>query len=121
LSQNKNGSGSDPVLPDGVHRAYILDSLRHPAEVHLLRHVYQDAFVLIGVACEENKRMSRLLDKYPDAGKTRITEFMKRDADAQEKHGQKVADTFHLSDFFVDNTIDRVLGGGAGQSPTLRA
>jgi hypothetical protein len=31
---------------------------------------------------------------------------MKRDAEAQEKFGQKVADTFHLSDFFIDKTSE---------------
>ena len=49
-----------PVPPDGKRRAYILDSLRHPAEVELLRHVYQDAFVLIGVVCEARKRLDRI-------------------------------------------------------------
>jgi hypothetical protein len=106
-SLGKKVESPDPVLPDGTRRAYILDSL--PAEVHLLRHVYQDAFVLIGVVCEENKRLDRLRKKYPDAGETRLRQFMNRDAEAQEKHGQHVADTFHLSDFFVDNTTDRLL------------
>jgi len=108
-SLGKKVESPDPVLPDGARRAYILDSLRHPAEVHLLRHVYQDAFVLIGVVCEENKRLERLRKKYPDAGETPLREFMNRDAEAKEKHGQHVADTFHLSDFFVDNTTDRLL------------
>ena len=109
-SQDKQITDSEPVLPNGERRAYILDSLRHPAEVNLLRHLYQDAFVLIGVACEENARMARLRGKFPHAGNADLTEFMKRDADdTQQKHGQKVADTFHLSDFFVDNTTDRVL------------
>ncbi len=101
--------GSDPVRPDGVRRAYILDSLRHPAEVHLLRHVYQDAFVLIGVVCEDNNRLERLRKKYQDAGDASIRKFMARDAEAKEKPGQKGADTFHLSDFFGDNTTDRLL------------
>ncbi len=101
-------STGDPVAPDGKRRAYILDSLRNPAEVHLLRHVYQDAFVLIGVVCEESKRLSRLQQgKYQDDGRKPIEAFMLRDAEAKEKYGQQVADTFHLSDFFVDNTIDR--------------
>ena len=73
--------GADPVLPDGARRAYILDSLRHPAEVQLLRHVYQDAFVLIGVVCEETQRLERLLAKYTEAGRGPLTEFMKRDAE----------------------------------------
>lgn len=99
-----------PVAPDRKPRAYILDSIRHPAEVDLLRHVYQDAFVLIGVVCEEEKRIVRIGNKYRDAGRENAREFMKRDADAAEKHGQHVADAFHLSDYFVDNTVDRLLG-----------
>ncbi|MDE0214168.1 MAG: cytidine deaminase, partial [Deltaproteobacteria bacterium] len=36
-----------PVEPDGTRRAYVLDSIRHPDEVELLRRVYQRAFCLI--------------------------------------------------------------------------
>jgi len=100
-----------PVRPDGRPRAYILDSIRHPAEVHLLRHVYKDAFILIGVVCEEEKRITRIGEKYHDGGRTAAQEFMRRDADAAEKHGQHVADAFHLSDYFVDNTVDRTSAG----------
>lgn len=105
-SQGKAAS-SGPVLPDGRRRAYVLDSLRHPAEVHLLRHVYQDAFFLIGVVCEEERRVLRLRNKYQDAGDAVLREFMRRDANAKEKHGQQVAKAFHLADFFIDNTEDR--------------
>jgi deoxycytidylate deaminase len=96
------------VMPDGKPRAYLLDSIRHPAEVHLLRHVYKDAFVLIGVVCEEEKRIARIGAKYRDAGRPAALEFMRRDANATEKHGQHVADAFHLADYFVDNTVDRL-------------
>jgi len=95
-----------PVMPDGTHRAYLLDSLRHPAEVHFLRHLYPNAFILVGVVCEEEKRIARLHGKYDDGGRTNALRFMERDADAKEKYGQHVADAFHLSDFFVDNTVD---------------
>ena len=106
-------SKGQPVRPDGKPRAYILDSIRHPAEVQLLRHVYKNAFVLIGVVCEEEKRIARIGEKYRDAGRAAALEFMKRDADAAEKHGQHVADAFHLSDYFIDNTVDRTKGGNA--------
>jgi len=99
-----------PVKPDRKPRAYILDSIRHPAEVQLLRHVYKNAFVFIGVVCEEERRITRIGKKYCDAGRTNALDFMKRDADAAEKHGQHVADAFHLSDYFVDNTVDRMKG-----------
>jgi len=102
-----------PVRPDGRPRVYILDSIRHPAEVALLRRVYQDAFLLIGVVCEEEKRISRIGAKFRDAGRQATLDFMKRDADAGEKYGQHVGDAFHLSDYFVDNTVDRVKNGQA--------
>ncbi len=101
------------VVPDGKRRAYILDSIRHPAEVDLLRHICQDAFILIGVVCEEQRRLSRVMKKYEDAGEVKAKRFMKRDERAAEKHGQRVSDAFHLSDFFVDNTIERFEAGGA--------
>jgi len=105
----KDASKEGPILPDGNRRAYILDSLRHPAEVELLRRIYQDSFVLIGVVCEETVRERRVSEKYQDAGLKDAQEFMIRDSRAPEKHGQRVSDTFHLSDFFVDNTANRFL------------
>lgn len=105
--------GDAPVKPDGKKRAYILDSLRHPAEVDLLRHVYQDAFVLIGVVCEEERRLTRVMRKYDNAGEAKAKRFMQRDAKALENHGQRVSDAFHLSDFFLDNTVERFEKSGA--------
>lgn len=99
----------DPVVPDGKRRAYILDSIRHPAEVNLLRHVYESAFTLVGVVCEQDKRRDRIVKKYRNAGNRDAEEFMRRDAkDSSLKHGQRVSDAFHLSDFFIDNSIDRL-------------
>lgn len=100
-------SGGVAVKPDGKPRAYILDSIRHPDEVRLLRHLYGDAFVLVGVFCEEQQRVDRMLKKYSPAEEIGVRAFMKRDADAAEKHGQHVADAFHLADYFVDNTANR--------------
>ncbi len=105
-------SPGEPVVPDGRPRAYIIDSLRHPAEVNLLRAIYRDAFILVGVVCEYERRIDRLVTKYDDAGRAKTIRFMERDAAAKEKHGQQVAKAFELSDFFVDNTIDRTLSDG---------
>lgn len=107
---NKTGVDSirgTPVQPDGKPRAYILDSLRHPEEVNLLRRVYGRAFVLIGVVCEEERRITRISDKYGKPDLKEIKAFMLRDAHADEKYGQHVADAFHLADYFLDNTEDR--------------
>jgi deoxycytidylate deaminase len=105
IQQRRISLDDDPKQPRAPH-AYILDSIRHPAEVELLRYTYGDAFVLIGVVCAETKRVARIKHKYecsePDARR-----FMERDANDDKKHGQHVADVFHLADFFVDNTVDR--------------
>ena len=106
-SMGISATGPLPVELDRKRRAYILDSLRHPEEANLLRRLYQDAFILIGIVCEESKRRTRLGEKYGDAGTDNAIAFMRRDEDAKEKNGQHVGDTFYLSDFFVDNTANR--------------
>jgi deoxycytidylate deaminase len=100
-------TGGTPIKPDGKPRAYILDSIRHPDEIKLLRHLYDDAFVLVGVVCQEQPRVERLLEKYQPATEEHVRKFMKRDADASQKYGQHVADAFHLADYFVDNSPPR--------------
>lgn len=102
----------EPVQPDGEKRAYLIDSIRHPAEIHLLRRTYGNAFALIGVVCQEKERKTRVLDKYFNAQdkknsetRIRVDNFISRDADDfTKKHGQHVADAFHEADFFIDNT-----------------
>ena len=107
----------DPIVPNGVKRAYVLDSLRHPDEVKLLKAIYQEAFILVGVVCDPKVRRERLVKKYEDANSRQIDDFMARDADGLLANGQKVADTFFMSDFFVDNTQPRFLGTGGVQKP----
>lgn len=105
-------SGGTEIAPDGKPRAYILDCLRHPAEVNMLRRIYEDSFVLIGVVCEEEKRIKRISTKYSDAGREAALDFMTRDADSDIKHGQHVAAAFDLADFFIDNTVEREITNG---------
>jgi deoxycytidylate deaminase/dephospho-CoA kinase len=103
---NLSDIGDEPVKPDAGRRAYILDSLKHPGEVELLRRVYQSSFLLIGIVCDFEKRLTRLTSKYRDAGKEAAEEFMSKDEKSRQSHGQQVADTFHLADAFIDNSTD---------------
>jgi deoxycytidylate deaminase len=110
MRAQKVGASLEPgvaIEPDRKPRAYILDSLRHPDEVRLLRHLYQDAFILVGVVCDEKRRVKRLLNKFQGTSEEDVEKFMERDAGAKEKHGQQVRDAFHLADYFIDNTVDR--------------
>ncbi|MEW5994803.1 MAG: hypothetical protein AB1744_10460 [Candidatus Zixiibacteriota bacterium] len=102
------------IEPDGRPKAYIVDSLKHPAEAELFRRVYGAAFTLVGVVCEEScreQRLTEVLFRKPDwkkgETKSQVSEFMQRDADDQDrKWGQHVIDTFHMADFFADNSPD---------------
>ncbi|MDZ7767875.1 MAG: hypothetical protein U5K38_01765 [Woeseiaceae bacterium] len=68
----------------------------------MLRHViHQDAFVLIGVVCEEKVRTELLAAKHSDGGADNCEELMSRDVKAGPRHGQK-ADAFHMADL-IDN------------------
>lgn len=110
----------EPVMPDGVRRAYILDSLKNPAEVQLLRMVYKEAFCLIGVVCDREERKNRLKEaKFPMATSVEIGAFMERDEDdaSKAKHGQHVSKTFHLSDFFIDNSPSKLAENGKSSNP----
>jgi hypothetical protein len=105
----------EPVMPDGAPRAYILDALRHPAEVNLLRHLYQEAFVLIAVVCDQDVREARLNRKFDNPGHDTLADFMKRDEKDNLTHGQQVAKAFQLADFYVDNTPDRFVYTETGE------
>lgn len=104
------GGDSKEKTPPTV---YIIDSLKHPTEVELLRGIYREAFFLIGVVCEEKTRKTRLLEgKCSNSSPEQVAAFMARDEDEDFPHGQKVAETFHLADFFVDNTPPRLTQDG---------
>lgn len=113
--QKSEISVGEPVIPDGSQRAYIIDAIRHPAEVNLLRQVYGPAFTLIGVVCEEDVRRERITKKFSDAGEKLANDFMERDSKQPEKNEQRVADAFFLADYFLDNTIDRLRDGRASK------
>jgi deoxycytidylate deaminase len=111
--QGQGFQEGDSVNPDGTKRVYIIDSLRHPSEVHLLRRVYQEAFALVGVVCDPAVRERRIRENFFDRAQRGLQEakdlvrnFLDRDEDAPEKFGQHVSDTFHEADFFVDNSME---------------
>jgi len=93
-----------------IKRAFILDSLKHSAEVDLLRKVYDQSFRLIAVHCERPTRERRLVGnnrsaaKYAGVKEANVLSYMERDEkDQGRKHGQQVRDAFYLADFFIDN------------------
>lgn len=98
-------------------RAFIINSLKHPDEVELLRKIYGQGFYLVGVHADKVRRLSYLTN---DKGftSTQAAELTEIDEDEKIPHGQRTRDTYHLADFFlnfgknddqVKNTIQRFL------------
>jgi deoxycytidylate deaminase len=104
----------EAVQPDETKRAWLIDSIRHPAETQLFRRAYGASFALVGVVCEESVREKRIIGKFltnpekQDAALVeRVKDFISRDADDERKsYGQHVTSAFYEADFFVDNTLD---------------
>lgn len=94
----KVGNGK-PLL--ARRHAYIIKSLKHPDEVLQLRHLYHQSFYLIGVHSGKIDQKDFLVET---KGMTAEEAEALIERDRQEdvkKHGQRLVDTFHMSDFFV--------------------
>lgn len=81
--------------------AYIIDQVKHPEEIELLRIVYRNNFYLLGMLRTESERRSNL--KEERMTELNISTLIERDRKASEKHGQQVEESLHKADFFIRN------------------
>lgn len=81
-------------------KAYIIKSLKHPDEVVRFREIYPQGFYLVGVYSDE-KRRSQYLTEEKRISTENAEQLILRDQDENLPYGQRVTDTFHLSDAFV--------------------
>lgn len=94
--------------PEAV--AYILRSLKHQAEVVLLREIYRERFVCISAHAPREERIKRLAGVIADShGSTdrhdwdaEATRLAQRDEAEENDFGQDVRGTFPKADFFID-------------------
>ena len=86
----------------GSRCAYLIDSLKHPEEVELLRSVFTSAFCMVGVVADDSIRKKRLHEqkRISDSDFDAISET---DADERLGHGQKALDTILKADYFFAN------------------
>lgn len=109
---------------------YLIDQLKNPAEVELLRLVYQHNFYLVGVVRNETERKRNLRDE--DITPQHIDDLIHRDRKSGGNSGQQVEKTILDADFFIrnnqshaaqlDTKVARFLGlihGKNGLTPTL--
>jgi len=79
--------------------AYLVDQLKNPAEVDLLKIVYGNLFYLIGVLASENARKHTLVEVGLD--EVEAITVMERDRKEDDDAGQQLEKTLQLADFFI--------------------
>ncbi|HYW09966.1 MAG TPA: anti-phage dCTP deaminase [Longimicrobium sp.] len=94
--------------------AQILRQLKHPEEVYRLRSIYGDAFILLGLYCPRPIRVLHLSNEGMSTDE--IDQLIRRDEEEFSDWGQKLVDTFHLADVFLE--VRGAAGDRVGQ-PTL--
>lgn len=98
--QGHKDAGNDikSIVPTRV--AYLVDQLKHPDEVALLREVYGNLFYLVGVLTGEKHRHKNLAAKLPAVD---VAAAMERDRHDEYEFGQQLDKTLKLADFFLRN------------------
>jgi deoxycytidylate deaminase len=104
-----------PIEQKGIpRRAYILRSLKHPQEVYVLRNIYDAGAYVISVHSRRPFRKKKLADaiaapfghnEHTPEYKTheeRAEALLLKDEAEPDQLGQRVRDTFHLADLFID-------------------
>lgn len=98
-SSREGDESGDPK--SRLRTAYIVRSLKRPEEVAALRSIYPQGFYLFGVYADEKRRLRRLVEE-KQIDESDAKKLIDRDADENVEFGQRVTDTFHLSDFFIN-------------------
>jgi deoxycytidylate deaminase len=91
------GPGGREPRPRTVH---LLDSLKNPDEVAVLRKIYGSGFFLLGVYSPEVDRCD-YLQAHKGIPLAQARRLITRDRAETSKLGQQTRDTFHLADAFI--------------------
>lgn len=95
-------------------RAYVLDQLKHPEEVELLRRVYGPSLILLAGHAPEDLRKEHLaglmagspiVEETHEACASQIIHIDTKE-DVGDDLGQNTRDTYPLADFFADLALE---------------
>lgn len=101
------GSGNPELTKNTKKTAYIIDQIKHPAEVDLFNQVYKNNFYLVGLLRTVSERIQNLKDESID--EENISKIIARDRKSKEKNGQQVEETLQLADYFIKNLDTEVM------------
>ncbi len=88
-----------------IRVAYIIDSLKHPDEIDLLRTVFREAFCMVGVVADDSIRKRRLREQKQITNRE-FEVISEIDADEKVDFGQHTTDAILESDYFFENNFD---------------
>ncbi len=106
-NQESIKSKKEGIIRESKRIAYIIESLKHPEEVQLLRSVYGNMFYIVGVLCAHHVRCNRLQRDKKIELIAAVT-LMERDESEEEKYGQQLKKTLQYADFFVRNNHENI-------------
>lgn len=92
---------AEPAVPHQV--AYLIDQVKRPEEVVLLRALYRNLFHLVGVTRTYSERRSALEDE--GVRESESPDLVEIDRNEGAPAGQQLDRTLHLADYFVRNQI----------------
>lgn len=126
--KDKGGKGEDYKNFAKKPNAYIIDSLKNPAEISTLRSIYGAGFILISIYSDRNERINYLSGRIAKSQcKPGDTNKLRKDAEKiihrddheeGDEYGQNVQDCFPRADLFLSldqthrkmvNKLDRFL------------
>jgi deoxycytidylate deaminase len=94
--------------------AYLIDQLKHPDEVEILRAVYRKLFYLIGTTSFKLQRESFFAEQ--GMGVDEVKDLIERDRREDEQAGQQLEKALKLADLYVRNKF----GNGTSSSALTR-
>lgn len=103
---NGDAQAGGPIVPGRV--AYLIDQVKRPEEVALLRAVYRNLFYLVGITRISDRRVDSLKDEQVRADEVQGLIDIDRLEDGED--GQQLDKTLHLSDYFIRNDAITIEG-----------
>lgn len=118
------------------NHCYIVNSLKHPDEVNVLRRIYGDKFLLVSVVSSQRSRFDQLVAKIAKSHETTDESKFRDKADhlinkdrqrIDKKYGQNIGETYPLADVFIRGEQDlegdlkrflHILFGDQRETPT---
>ncbi|WP_313033744.1 anti-phage dCTP deaminase [Acinetobacter sp.] len=80
--------------------AYIINSLKHEAEIHALRQIYANSFFQLSLYESQVARVNALVHEHGISEESAKI-LIERDEGENNSYGQHTSEAFHLADYFL--------------------